>query len=1068
MNKNDQINELIANLTEKLINSTYSAETYVEKIIKKVIELSKNIDQNPNDIIKYTDCFEQFKQFINGKNYDMLFYHDQSLCNSSFSLQRKIKNRTLLYENLVNIYNFKNLMSFLYYLLKSSKEPSVEDYSLQILFNIFKKFKYESNSIKSFLYNNQNDDIEFNFSQISINASQFVKLKCPNNFLDVSYENESVETRFVLLYYSSVKKTFLNILELLTEKRINMTIASNIFEFNNLNILIETMNKNDSDLIQRLLSIINYQYKICEIILNRSEITKATLEDKEYSKNIINSVELVIKYFSTKDQIEEKTFDYDIFDLVKKLFNIIYTLGLSHDIDSIDKHFFKTIDNYNIPVILYKELILFFIKITRLDKEKVDIKLNNPIKSVGKIVTIQDIKQAIRHNPKMYQKYSDREITNHSGVRVTKEDFKLIHKLPPKLIKEKKPVLKTIKFKLKQYINEEADDQNKLLEYIQKSIIIVKQAEIAISSFILFYISRWYQTVSKLEKEKKDHHDNFGLFALNKASMRHINIYVLKGKSLDDLKKLMDTNNQKLAAKIELAKKNKRKATEEAKRKTKKPKRNEDFDDEESDDASDDDSDELNEFKKGIKLTPFFIECVKDYREKCPNYQVKTANMGHLLDSMFETYESNINTYLLRRVGGLLNKHYRYLGLSYPELDQIMNIKNKNFNEILRPFETLSPLTESQTNFMNNRDVLKEFHYLWNNSIEFKEDEQHLKNRLMILAKIIDVHENVRQLDDIELESDDSDSDSIKLKKDKYKKKLESFDKYSDLMKSTKIEGDPKSKCNNIFKKKKKEKKKRKKNMKNEKSNKDDSKQNKSRKDKKKEKILNNKEKKIKIKASLIPLPSHDLGFIQFSKTSVAAMLHAKGVKYVLTKYLGDELSKDEYFNIYFNNKKMINKFNYDTRIYRANCFSTDGHVVSLVIEKILDSKQKNLQNIDKISKKPCSENLIGIDPGVNTFLTMVENKEIKKKYPKLYPKTNDNQETKSKVINVQIATPLKSRKIKSRKITTKEYYYKIGYEVRRLKINKYDKDHPDYLAYIKDMPTSKTVALDKIVKYIK
>jgi hypothetical protein len=164
----------------------------------------------------------------------------------------------------------------------------------------------------------------------------------------------------------------------------------------------------------------------------------------------------------------------------------------------------------------------------------------------------------------------------------------------------------------------------------------------------------------------------------------------------------------------------------------------------------------------------------------------------------------------------------------------------------------------------------------------------------------------------------------------------------------------------------------------------------------------------------------------------------------------------------------MINKFNYDTRIYRALCFSTDGHVVNLLIEKILDSKQKNLQNIDKISKKPCSENLIGIDPGVNTFLTMVEYKEINKKNPKLYPKTNDNQETKSKVIKVQIEKPKKQRKIKSRKITTKEYYYKIGYEVRRLKIYKYDKDHLDYLDYIKKMPTSKTVVLDNIVKYIK
>ena len=72
---------------------------------------------------------------------------------------------------------------------------------------------------------------------------------------------------------------------------------------------------------------------------------------------------------------------------------------------------------------------------------------------------------------------------------------------------------------------------------------------------------------------------------------------------------------------------------------------------------------------------------------------------------------------------------------------------------------------------------------------------------------------------------------------------------------------------------------------------------------------LDKEVKKKRVKASVIPLPSNQLGFIEFSKTAISSMLYSKDIKYVLQKYLKNELDQFKYFNHYFNNEKMIKKF---------------------------------------------------------------------------------------------------------------------------------------------------------------
>ena len=46
-------------------------------------------------------------------------------------------------------------------------------------------------------------------------------------------------------------------------------------------------------------------------------------------------------------------------------------------------------------------------------------------------------------------------------------------------------------------------------------------------------------------------------------------------------------------------------------------------------------------------------------------------------------------------------------------------------------------------------------------------------------------------------------------------------------------------------------------------------------------------------------------------------------------------------------------------------------------------------------------------------------------------------------------------KKIKSKNISTKDFYHKIAYNTRQFAIKKYDKDHHDYMNYIEDFPTT-------------
>ena len=164
------------------------------------------------------------------------------------------------------------------------------------------------------------------------------------------------------------------------------------------------------------------------------------------------------------------------------------------------------------------------------------------------------------------------------------------------------------------------------------------------------------------------------------------------------------------------------------------------------------------------------------------------------------------------------------------------------------------------------------------------------------------------------------------------KKRQDSYDKYCEVMDKL---NDSNIKYRNIIKAKKKLAK-----LKNKRSDKKvNSRHNKTKENKKNNNTINNTNKKSindkkdvnqkmaldkevkekKVKASLIPLPSNRFGFIEFSKTAISSMLYSKDIKYVLQKYLKNELDHFKYFNHYFNNEKMIKKLR-----FRSENLSTD------------------------------------------------------------------------------------------------------------------------------------------------
>ena len=353
---------------------------------------------------------------------------------------------------------------------------------------------------------------------------------------------------------------------------------------------------------------------------------------KHLNESLIH-IHKLFEYFENKKDIAKTGYDRDISDIICNLFSTIYALSLMKNnsiTENVDNFLFNNLLRFNLPRELLKNVTEFFVKITKRNNQEIHTRLSQ-IPKILSIIKHSDVLSLIKHNKRLHESYNEREsyAPDEYKYKIAKKEYKLLHELPTRLIKEAQPIYKCIKFKLRQYINKEADHNNLIQKQIEK-LIRVKQSQIGISSFILFYIIRWYQM---FKSDPKKLYADFNMFSLNQESMRQIKQIILNNEGIESLRDRIDNVESVNPYKILQALKPNR----IIKRKKSKC-----------------------EFGKGIKITPYFIECVEEYRKRCVKCEVNTANISDLLDTMYTKYETNITTHLSNTTREYLIKHLKF------------------------------------------------------------------------------------------------------------------------------------------------------------------------------------------------------------------------------------------------------------------------------------------------------------------------------------------------------------------------------------------------------------------------
>ena len=587
---------------------------------------------------------------------------------------------------------------------------------------------------------------------------------------------------------------------------------------------------------------------------------------------------------------------------------------------------------------------------------------------------------------------------------------------------------RTIKFKVAKYM------PDNILKEIRSTICRVKQAMIGINMFMLFHIIRGFS------ESDESFNSGYRMFALNQESMRKIFIQLYKEegakKAVEKLTPILANTDRPRRAAAD-----KRKMNQEDETVTKKPKL------------------ENHNFDNNFILWNDFKESLEQFNQIYPDrFKIDTIYLNDLMDSAYNKYETAIKNFLSNQPRNYLNTHFKNIGLTYTAINELF--QHNIFKDIKSTFDS------------NIKEDVKIYHQLWHNSRNFETDELHLKNRLLIIMKLIGKYEfddAQKNTDQEKTSKNNVDSDSEEEEYSPGKLQKNNFDMFCNRIESVKALG----KTYNQYIKEKNANKEPKKKLKPSKDQIISSNPPKTN-EESKEKTTEKKKKIRRIKTCVIPIVSHSMDFIEFSKTTIVKMIQrVNELSPEKKNQLNNMKKKEDLFDKTFKNEEMLKKFGYNPNKYKATYFSTDGLIVNLTFEKKKRSSEKSSNNLDNLAPK--LKNIISIDPGVTDFLTLTQFKCDSSAF-KPYPSENNNETSilsakpdSIPVVNkIQKFTPILT---KTKHISTKQYYNEIRYNKRRLAHDKFDEKHIAYKSYIEklseNLSSCNTVKIDKLKTYI-